>query len=95
MRQAVTKEMKEKGFKVTQETTKAFIESLENVVDGAIEAGDNIVVLGVKFGSKEQKGREGVITIGSKQGETYKTEDKIVPTAKFTPSKKAQLTREK
>lgn len=95
VRQAVTKDMKEKGFKVTQETTKAFMDSLEKVVDGVIESGDNVVVMGVKFGSKEQKGREGVITLGARQGETYRTEDKIVPTVKLTPSKKAQLTREK
>lgn len=95
MIQAVTKNMKEKGHKVTQETTRAFVESLENVVDGAIEAGDNVTVLGAKFGSKEQKGREGIITIGARQGESYKTEDRIVPTVKLTPSKKAQLTRNK
>lgn len=95
MRQAVTKAMKENGHKVTQDTTKAFLDCLENVVDGVVEAGDNVTVLGVKFSSKVQKGREGIITVGSKQGEAYKTEDKIVPTVKFAPSKKAQLTREK
>lgn len=95
MVQAVTREMKEQGHKVTQETTKAFIGALEKVVDGVIASDDNVTVMGYKFGSKVQKGREGIITLGSRQGEVYKTEDKIVPSVKVTPSKKAQLTREK
>ena len=95
MVQAVTKDMKEKGHKVTQEITRAFVDSLEKVVDEAVIAGDNVTVLGAKFGSKVQKGREGIITLGARQGESYKTEDKIVPTVKLTPSKKTQLTREK
>lgn len=95
MVQVVTKDMKEKGYKVTQETTRAFVDSLEKTVDNAVLSGDDITVLGVKHSSKEQKGREGIITLGARQGESFKTEDRIVPTVKLTPSKKAQLTKEK
>lgn len=95
MIQVVTRDMKEKGHKVTKETTRAFVDSLEKTVDEVVLSGDNVTVLGVKHSSKEQKGREGIIGFGAKQGETYKTEDKIVPTVKLTPSKKTQLTREK
>lgn len=95
MVQAVTKNLKGQGHKVNQEIVKATILEVENVVDGAVLAGDDVTVLGVKHSSKDVDGKEGVITIGSRAGETYKTEDRIVPTVKLMPSKKTQLTRAK
>ena len=91
----VSNDMKEQGYNVNQNMTKAFLQALENTVDKAIKAEDSVSVIGVKFATKEQKGKEGIIALGSRAGETYKTNDKIVPVAKYTPSKKAELSREK
>lgn len=93
--QEVTKGVKEKGLKVNQNLVKEVLAVTEEVVEKVVLNDDSVTVLGAKFTSKEQKGRKGVINFGAKAGETYETTDKIVPSVKFTPTKRAQLTREK
>lgn len=90
----VTNELKEKGHKVNQPLVKDMLTAVENAVDGVIANKDEVSVLGVKFATKLQKGKTGIIQLGDRKGQEYTTEDKIVPTVKYLKSKKDSLSVE-
>lgn len=57
----------------------AFIETIEE----ALENGEKVQLTGFgTFQTRLQKGRTGKINFGKRKGETYTTEDSIVPTFK-------------
>lgn len=89
----VQEELKNQDISISQEVVKTILEVVEAKRDEAVLAGDEVTIMGTKFGSKLQKGREGTIQLGDRKGEPFKTEDKTVGYAKLTPSKKAELTR--
>jgi len=67
----------------SKKSTKAVIDALEEIVIGAVTAGDAVNLPGfLKIERKLQKGKEGKIP-GTDR--TYKTEDRFVP--KITPLK--------
>lgn len=86
--------LKEKEVKSSKTLVKETLVALEEVVDNAILAGDEVVVCGTKFASKEVEAKEGVINFGEKQGEKWHTPAMIVPTAKILKSKKDALSKE-
>lgn len=93
MVQAISAELKTGEHKLNQEEIRAVLTATEKVVDNAVLAGDNVVVLGVKFASKERKAQEKVMTVGKRAGETYTVAEAMVPTVKLLPSKKEALTK--
>lgn len=57
----------------------AFIESVEEFVAN----GEKVMLVGFgSFETRERKGREGKMNFGAKKGETYTSEDKVVPVFK-------------
>jgi len=84
---------KENDIKLTKDTASKLLDIIEETIDGVIEAQDQVVIMGMKFETKLQKGRTGTIKLGSRAGETYSTPDKIVPAVKFMKSKKDSLTK--
>lgn len=84
---------KENEIKLTKDTASKLLDIIEETIDGVLEAQDKVVVMGMKFETKLQKGRTGTIKLGSRAGETYTTTDKIVPSVKFMKSKKDSLTK--
>lgn len=92
MVQAISAELKANGHKFNQEEIRAVLDATETVVDNAVLAGDSVVVLGVKFASKERKAQEKVMTVGAKVGQAYTIPEATVPTVKFQPAKKEALT---
>ena len=87
----VTNVLKEKEVKASQEMVKQVLIAMEEVVDGVVEAQDEVALLGMKISTKEQAAKEGVINFGEKQGQTYTVPAKIVPTVKYLKAKKDAL----
>lgn len=90
----IVEALKEKEVKASQVLVKEVLVALEEVVDATILAGDEVVVCGTKFASKEVDAKEGVINFGDKQGEKWTTPAMVIPTAKILKSKKDALSRE-
>ena len=84
---------KEKEIKITQETASKILDVIEEAIDGGIVAQDYVTIMGMKFDTKLQKGRAGIINLGSRAGEAYTTPDKVVPNVKFIKSKKDSLSK--
>jgi nucleoid DNA-binding protein len=84
---------KEKEIKITQETASKILDVIEEAIDGVIVAQDYVTIMGMKFDTKLQKGRTGIINLGSRAGEAYTTPDKVVPNVKFIKSKKDSLSK--
>lgn len=84
---------KQNEIKLTQDTASKILDIIEEVIDGVIVADEHVTVMGMKFETKLQKGRTGVINLGSRAGEAYSTPDKIVPSVKFVKSKKDALSK--
>ena len=84
---------KEKEIKITQETASKILDVIEEAIDGVIVAQDHVTIMGMKFDTKLQKGRTGIINLGSRAGEAYTTPDKVVPNVKFIKSKKDSLSK--
>lgn len=62
------------------------VDVLFEVVTNTVASGEDVGVYNFgTFKTKTQHGREGTITMGSRKGEPYKTEDKTV--VAFKPSK--------
>ena len=84
---------KEKEIKITQETASKILDVIEEAIDGVIVAQDYVTIMGMKFDTKLQKGRTGIINLGSRAVEAYTTPDKVVPNVKFIKSKKDSLSK--
>lgn len=92
--QTITRELKERGHKANKAMIKDALVVLEEVVDTVVANQDEVTIAGLKVSTKLQKGRKGTITFGAKAGEEYETPDRIIPTVKFLPKKKQDLTIE-
>lgn len=65
--------------KESEVALKAFIESVEE----ALAKGEKVQLVGFgTFETRERKGRTGILQMGERKGETYTTEDKMVPVFK-------------
>lgn len=84
---------KQNEIKLTQDTASKILDIIEEVIDGVIVANEHVTVMGMKFETKLQKGRTGVINLGSRAGEPYSTPDRVVPCVKFVKSKKDALSK--
>lgn len=78
---------------ITQVRAAEVVDGLERLLNRVIENRDEVIICGIKIGTKERKGRAGKIDnqIGCYE---YETPDKIVPYIKFTKSTKERLTKE-
>lgn len=90
----ITEELKQKGHKVNQRLTKDILVAVDNAIEHTVQTQDEVVLGGIKVKTRLQKGRRGIIQFGERKGQEYVTTDKIVPTAKFMPSKKKVLSIE-
>ena len=86
---AITNEMKEREYKVSQEMTRAFLEELEATIDAVLEEGNEVKALGYKFEMVERA--ESKWEINGKSGITPA---RLVPKASALGSKKTQLSKE-
>lgn len=73
----------------SQKQIKEILDVTESTIHEVLREGEDVTIVGVKFATKVQKGRDGVSPM---TGQAYHTEDKIVPRLKATASlKKAVL----
>ncbi len=79
------------SLEMTQKEVSAVVDNVLETIVVAVSEGEEIRISGFgKFERAVQKGREGIINMGSRAGETYKTDDKFVP--KFKPAKEFKET---
>lgn len=90
----IADELKVKGHKANQALVRDMLDAVEHAVEAVVKGQGEVIIGGVKVSTKLQKGRTGIIMLGDKKGETYTTNDKIVPTAKVIPSVKKALSVE-
>lgn len=64
---------------LTQKQVKEVLDATEVVLKDVMRNEDEVTVLGVKFATRLQKGRDGISPMN---GQPYHTEDKIVPRLK-------------
>ena len=67
----------------TKTLTTEIVDAVFETIANTVASGEEVRVHNFgAFKTKTQKGREGVIQMGARKGETYKTEDKTVVTFK-------------
>lgn len=90
----IADELKAKGHKANQALVRDMLDAVEHAVENVVENKGSLAIGGMKVETKVQKGRKGIIQLGDRKGQEYVTNDKIVPTVKFMPSKKKELSVE-
>ncbi|EML6501618.1 TPA: HU family DNA-binding protein [Clostridioides difficile] len=76
------------GLDVSQVKAREILDVIEEKRNEVLKNGDELTLMGVKYLTKVQKGREGEITLEDGTKKPWKTEDKRVPKVKAAKSLK-------
>ncbi|MGO1042244.1 HU family DNA-binding protein [Clostridioides difficile] len=76
------------GLEISQIKAREILDVIEEKRNEVLKNGDELTLMGVKYLTKVQKGREGEITLEDGAKKPWKSEDKIIPKLKAVKSLK-------
>lgn len=76
------------GLEISQIKAREILDVIEEKRNAVLKNGDELTLMGVKYLTKVQKGREGEITLEDGTKKPWKSEDKIIPKLKAVKSLK-------